>query len=290
MEIGTRNWVIIGGSFGILTLLIVANQYEDRPRAATVPSPAQTAPAPEISAPPAPSPEEIREHALQTLEDGDEKEIRTLLSEAGKPGGARGESRLRQAFGAFRERLPAGRTRLRGPQENRRVQGHRADHGNPQIHGFPGRGRPLRGDPQDYAKAELLPGVLERLDALGMLERNGLMPWIDRDLLNASLGKAQGADLLRGMKVLRNRPSLVSSGMDALARGLEDADPMLRMTAAEAIKKAVAAKRLDPPRGGAFWPDGWTGKPSRCSAPSSPAASRWPKGSWRPRPSPHSPD
>ncbi len=249
MEIGTRNWVIIGGSFGILTLLIVANQYEDRPRAATVPSPAQTAPAPEISAPPAPSPEEIREHALQTLEDGDEKEIRTLLSEAGKPGGARGKavyaklSELSEK-GSLPGELACGALKRTGGSkaiepitailkstDSRAVVAHCAV------------------TLQDYAKAELLPGVLERLDALGMLERNGLMPWIDRDLLNASLGKAQGADLLRGMKVLRNRPSLVSSGMDALARGLEDADPMLRMTAAEAIKKAVAAKRLDPAQG-----------------------------------------
>ncbi len=98
---------------------------------------------------------------------------------------------------------------------------------------------------QDYRDPELIGKILGRLEAVGMIDSAGKMPWISPALLDAHLKSADKASFRRGIAVMAARPSLVKSGLIHLERGLQDADSDTRRYAAVAVKKAVIAKVVD---------------------------------------------
>jgi len=98
---------------------------------------------------------------------------------------------------------------------------------------------------QDYRDPQLLGVVFERLDQLGMLEDPKKLPWISGKLLAKHLEKADETELLRAVKAMSVRPSLVKSGLTFAAKGLDASDPQMRRLSALAVKKAVLAKQID---------------------------------------------
>jgi hypothetical protein len=105
---------------------------------------------------------------------------------------------------------------------------------------------------QDYRDPELLGPVLERLEAVGMLEGNSRLPWISPALLAAHLQNAEPTPLKRGLLVLAARPALVADVPGAVEKGLQAQDPETRRIAAVAVKKAVVGGTLAPERGEAL--------------------------------------
>jgi hypothetical protein len=105
---------------------------------------------------------------------------------------------------------------------------------------------------QDYRDPELLGPVLERLEAVGLLESNARLPWISPALLAEHLGGAGPTPLKRGLMVLSARPALVADMPGAAEKGLQAQDPETRRIAAVAVKKAVVAGALEPAQGEAL--------------------------------------
>lgn len=102
---------------------------------------------------------------------------------------------------------------------------------------------------QDYRDPELIGTVLERLEAVGMLESAGKMPWISPALLDEHLKSADRPQFRRGMAAMAARPALVKTGLAHLEKGLQSPDADSRRYAAVAVKKAVVAKHIDAKRG-----------------------------------------
>ena len=98
---------------------------------------------------------------------------------------------------------------------------------------------------QNYQDPQLLGDVLERLDQLGMLEDPNKLPWISGKLLAKHLEKADDAELLRAVKMMSVRPSLVKPGLAFATKGLDASDPQMRRLSATAIKKAALARQID---------------------------------------------
>jgi hypothetical protein len=102
---------------------------------------------------------------------------------------------------------------------------------------------------QDFREPELMEPVLERLEQLGMMDEGVKMPWLSAALLDSHLETADGAKLRRGMMAVRARPSLAKSGAAKLEKGLSSPDAETRRVAAQAVKKAVAAKTVEREKG-----------------------------------------
>ncbi len=105
---------------------------------------------------------------------------------------------------------------------------------------------------QDYRDPQLIGNILERLEAVGMIDRAGKLPWISSALLNEYLKSADKTGLRRGMIVMGTRPLLVKTSMASAGKGLQSPDPDARRHAAVAVKKAVLAKFIDAKRGEAL--------------------------------------
>ena len=102
---------------------------------------------------------------------------------------------------------------------------------------------------QDYHRPEVMASILARLDEAKMIDNNGLLPWIGLKAFSAFMEGASGDDLNRGLRIIKARPSLIRGSIAAVERGLEDADPALRRTAAASIKRAVEMRALNPAQG-----------------------------------------
>lgn len=105
---------------------------------------------------------------------------------------------------------------------------------------------------QDYRDPELIGKILERLEAVGMIDTAGKMPWLSPALLDEHLKSADKGQFRRGIAVMAARPSLVKSGLMHLERGLQSPDSDTRRYAAIAVKKAVVAKMIDAKQGEAL--------------------------------------
>lgn len=95
---------------------------------------------------------------------------------------------------------------------------------------------------QDLQEPSVLGPALERLDALGLLEKGPMLPWISPKLFGKHIDQAQGAALARGLKAAKTRPSLVKVSLEAVKRGLESQDNETRRVAAETVRKAVLGR------------------------------------------------
>jgi hypothetical protein len=102
---------------------------------------------------------------------------------------------------------------------------------------------------EDYQDPALLGASFERLDQLGLLEKNEKMPWISAALFGRYMEKAEGAALRNGLRAAKTRPSLVKNAVEAVKRGLDSSEPETRRVAAEAVRKAVIGKVLEPKAG-----------------------------------------
>lgn len=102
---------------------------------------------------------------------------------------------------------------------------------------------------QDYRDPELVGRILERLEAVGMIDSAGKLPWLSPALLDEHLKSADKASFRRGMMAMATRPVLVRTGMPHVEKGLQSPDPDTRRYAAVAVKKAVVAKIVDARQG-----------------------------------------
>ena len=102
---------------------------------------------------------------------------------------------------------------------------------------------------QDYRDPEMIATVLERLEAVGMLESAGKMPWISPVLLDEHLKTADKQHFRRGMMAMAARPALVKTGIAHAEKGLQSTDADSRRYAAVAVKKATVTKVIDAKQG-----------------------------------------
>lgn len=102
---------------------------------------------------------------------------------------------------------------------------------------------------QDYRDPEIMGRILERLEAVGMIDTAGKLPWLSPALLDEHLKSADKASLRRGMMAMAARPALVKTGLVHVEKALQSPDPDTRRYAAVAVKKAVVAKFVDAQRG-----------------------------------------
>ena len=105
---------------------------------------------------------------------------------------------------------------------------------------------------QDYRDPELIGKILERLEAVGMIDSAGKMPWISPALLDEHLKSADKASFRRGMMAMATRPGLVKTGIVHVEKGLQNTDADTRRYAAVAVKKAVVTKMIDAKQGEAL--------------------------------------
>lgn len=98
---------------------------------------------------------------------------------------------------------------------------------------------------QDIGEAAALGPSLERLEAVGMIDKPATLPWLSAQLFSKHMETAEGSALTRGIKAMRTRPSLVKRNLAAVTKALEKGDPDTRRAAAEAVKKAVVGKFID---------------------------------------------
>jgi hypothetical protein len=102
---------------------------------------------------------------------------------------------------------------------------------------------------QDYRDPEIVGKILERLEAVGMIDSAGKLPWLSPALLDEHLKSADKASFRRGMMAMAARPVLVKTGITHVEKGLQSPDPDTRRYAAVAVKKAVVAKIVDAKQG-----------------------------------------
>jgi len=102
---------------------------------------------------------------------------------------------------------------------------------------------------QDYRDPEMMGKILERLEAVGMIESAGKLPWLSPALLDEHLKTADKASLRRGMMAMAARPALVKTGLAHAEKALQSGDADTRRYAAVAVKKAVVAKIVDAKQG-----------------------------------------
>ncbi len=95
---------------------------------------------------------------------------------------------------------------------------------------------------QDFHKPEIMGPILERLDEAGILGERAFMPWLDRKAFGEFIRGSEGEDLIRGLRAVATRPSLIKGNLGIVERELAHADPAVRHMAASAIRKAVAGR------------------------------------------------
>lgn len=105
---------------------------------------------------------------------------------------------------------------------------------------------------QDYKDPEIIGKILERLEAVGMIDSAGKMPWLSSPLLDEHLKSADRSSFRRGMMAMATRPVLVKTGIAHIEKGLQSPDADTRRYAAIAVKKAVVAKLVDAKQGEAL--------------------------------------
>lgn len=190
-----------------------------------------------------------REFVLKALEEGPAEAREEALKRVGSPLGVRGPS-------VYAKVLELGEKGLAPdallPSALRRTGGVKAKEA---LLGLMGStdSRPLIAgcavSLQDYRDPELVGRILERLEAVGMIDSAGRLPWLSPALLDEHLKTADKASLRRGLMAMATRPSLVKTGLAHVERGLQSPDSDTRRYAAIAVKKAVVAKIVDAKQG-----------------------------------------
>lgn len=190
-----------------------------------------------------------KELALKLLSEGPRTLSDEVLRRLGRAGGVRGP----ELFAKVRELQAEGRVpESLLPGALRRSGGAKARQPLLELLASTDSKRLIAGCAvalQDYREPELLGPVLERLEQLGMLDDGVRMPWLSAPLLSRHLEAADGARLRRGMMAVRARPALARSTFAHLEKGLSSPDGETRRVAAQAVKKAVAAKSLSAAQG-----------------------------------------
>lgn len=193
-----------------------------------------------------------RDFVLKTLDDGDPATREDLLKAVGFASGVRGPSVHAKVVeladkGLIKdELLPSVLRRTGGVKAKDRLLGLLASADSTRLISA------CAVSLQDYRDPELLGPVLERLEAVGMLESNARLPWISPALLSGHLATAGPTPLKRGLMALAARPALVADMPGAVEKGLQAQDPETRRIAAIAVKKAVVGGALAPERGEAL--------------------------------------
>lgn len=98
---------------------------------------------------------------------------------------------------------------------------------------------------QNLGKPEVMGPVLSRLDALGMLDDKGRMPWISGKLLSKHIQSASDEELERALRIVTLRKSLVRSTARAVKERAGHKDPGIRRLVARIIPNAVKNEGLD---------------------------------------------
>lgn len=98
---------------------------------------------------------------------------------------------------------------------------------------------------QNLGKPEVMGPVLARLDALGMLENKGKMPWISGRLLAKHIQTANDEELERALRIVTLRKSLVRSTARAVKERAGHKNADIRRLVARIIPNAVANEGLD---------------------------------------------
>lgn len=188
---------------------------------------------------------ESKEYALKVLAEGPRPLRDEVLRQLGRAGGVRGP----EFFAKVRELQAAGNVpESILPLALRRTGGVKAKPVLLELLAGTDSKKLVAGVAvalQDYRDPELVGPVLERLEQLGLLDEGVKMPWLSAPLLSQHLETADGARLRRGMLALRARPQLSKSMSSRLEKGLSSPDAETRRVAAQAVKKAAAAKTLD---------------------------------------------
>jgi len=190
-----------------------------------------------------------RNFVIKALEDGPVEVRAEALKRAGSPLGVRGSSvyskvqELAQKGLVPDALLPAVLRRLGGVKAKDEIVALMTSTDNAKL--IAGCAISL----QDYRDPELVGKILERLEAVGMIESAGRMPWISPALLDEHLKSADKASFRRGMLAMSTRPVLVKTGIAHVEKGLQSADADTRRHAAVAVKKAVVAKHVDAKQG-----------------------------------------
>lgn len=97
---------------------------------------------------------------------------------------------------------------------------------------------------QNLHRPELLGEVIARLDDEEMLKDARLLPWFNGKLLAEHIGKAEGVELVRALRVVWARPSLTRQTYRSVQETLASADPAVRRMAARLVPDAVKYEAL----------------------------------------------
>ena len=193
-----------------------------------------------------------RDFVLQAMEDGPASVRDEAIKRAGVPTGVRGAS----VYAKVKELGEKGMVPdALLPGALRRLGGVKAKEHIVSIMGSTDSAKLITAcaiSLQDYRDPELVGKILERLEAVGMLESGVKMPWLSPALLDEHLKTADKQSFRRGMMAMAARPSLVKAGIGHAEKGLQSTDPDTRRFAAVAVKKATVAKVIDGKQGEAL--------------------------------------
>jgi hypothetical protein len=190
-----------------------------------------------------------KEFALKVLDDGSPEARQAVLRGIGAHGGINGKKLFDKVAEMGSKGMIAGEEL---PGVLRRAGGHRAIESITMIMKSTDNYKVIAACVvalQDTNDAAVLGPSLERLEAVGMIDKPKALPWIGGDLFSKFMDTAEGSALSRGIKAMRTRPSLVKRGLPAIAKGLAKGDADTRRNAADAVKKAVLAKVIDVKKG-----------------------------------------
>ncbi|MBI5595132.1 MAG: hypothetical protein HY928_03480 [Elusimicrobia bacterium] len=102
---------------------------------------------------------------------------------------------------------------------------------------------------QNLHRPELLGEVIARLDDEEMLKDAKQLPWFNGNLLAQHIGKAEGVELVRALRVVWARPSLTKQTFKSVQETLASADPAVRRMAARLVPDAVKYEALQADEG-----------------------------------------
>lgn len=97
---------------------------------------------------------------------------------------------------------------------------------------------------QDLKDPSVMGPILERLEQVGLLDKQARLPFISGELLAAHLEEADGSALQRGVKIVQTRPSLSKWTVKTLEKGLESSDAQTRLSSASAIRRGVVGGHM----------------------------------------------
>lgn len=185
-----------------------------------------------------------RAYAEQVLAVGDPSDKKAVLGALVKPGSLRGKNLYESAYELTKtSEIPEAMK----PAVIRRVRGKAAAD---ELMAFVRETRDRKAlaaaavEVQNLHRPELLGEVIARLDDEEMLKDAKLLPWFNGKLLAEHIGKAQGVELVRALRVVWARPSLTRQTYGSVQETLASADPAVRRMAARLVPDAVKYEAL----------------------------------------------